>query len=401
VVGAALKARARLFLAALVAAAALGAAALTRPGRTQWDLRVYMECARALAAGKNPYAIQPIVDSSRFQCLYPPAIIDLYRPFAEFPGGERAWAALKVLSLALMLWLWRAYILPRGSDVWRLAVIAAAYGSPFWSDFRSGNAGSFEHLLLWAGLAAFIAGKDLWFAGFIAAAAQPKLLPAAFLPLLILKPKPRWSPAIWGGVAALAVFGINELLHPGLLRQFFLQLGDPMQPWHYERGPNNVAFVGLMEHIFETATGIRPTSCDSAMRVNIVWSAAVVSATGWGLSRLWRGPGTEEEKRRACVLLFAAAYALVAPRLKDYSFLLLLPPTLAVLESDAPRGLRLAILVFALLNSTKGVAEKAGLGPWALFAGYFKLYAAALVWAAMIFTRGLSTLRVEISSAKR
>ncbi len=123
------------------------------------------------------------------------------------------------------------------------------------------------------------------------------------------------------------------------------------------------------------------------MRVNGVWSAVVVAATAWSLNSLWRGQGTEKDKRRAAVMLYAAAYALLAPRLKDYSFLLLIPPTLTALESDAPLALRAFILIFALLDSTKALAEKAGLGVWALFAGYFKLYAAMLVWYALAFPR--------------
>jgi hypothetical protein len=121
-----------------------------------------------------------------------------------------------------------------------------------------------------------------------------------------------------------------------------------------------------------------------AMRVNAVWSAAIAAVSAWTLRRIWTGEGTETAKRRASLMLYAAAYALVAPRLKDYSFLLLIPPTLVALESDAPAGLRFAILLCALLDSTKAAAEKMGLGVWSLFAGYFKLYAVMLVWFVLV-----------------
>jgi hypothetical protein len=389
-----MKARARRYgWASLVAALLLAVAFLIRTEKTQWDLKVYMACSRTLASGGNPYATQPFFDGSNFQCLYPPLIIDLYRPFTAASdafgegAGERFWALMKVLSMIWIIYLWRKIVLRPGPDLWRALFAALAFGSPFMSDFRAGNAGSFEHALLWAALAAFIAGKDLLFAALLAASAQPKLAPLAFLPLVISKPRPNVRALFLGGTLAVGAFALNEWAHPGLLREFFLQLADPKQPWRYERGPNNCSFVGLTQHVLETAWGNRPLASSWAMRVNAVWSAAIVGATGWSLARLWNGAGAEEDKRRRAVLLYAVAYALIVPRLKDYSFLLLIPSAIAALESDAPVGARAAILALALLNSTKALAEKAGMGHWSLFASYFKLYAIMLVWAVLVFPR--------------
>ena len=378
---------------AAFAALSIAVALLVDTVKTQWDLKVYMECSSALASGGDPYTTHPLFNGDRFQCLYPPVIMDLYRPFnfvsaaTNGDAGERLWAVLKVASLFLMLWLWREHILRPGADYRRLLFAAVAYGSPFWSDFRAGNAGSFEHLILWGALAAFIAERDLLFAVLVAAAAQPKLLPMAFLPLILAKPRPNVRVFVYGGTLAVGLFACNELIHPGLLGEFFRQLGDPRQPWHYERGPNNCAFVGLVQHALETAWHDRDLAMAYAMRVNAVWSAVIASLTAWALSKLWRGPGSEKEKRRASVMLYAAAYALIAPRLKDYSFLLLIPPTLVALESDASIQLKCAILLCAMLDSTKALAEKAGFGVWSLFAGYFKLYAVMLVWYALAFPR--------------
>jgi hypothetical protein len=394
----------RLALASTVAGFMLAAASLSGDKWTQWDLRVYMDCSRTLASGGDPYATQPLVNGDHFQCLYPPLIMDLYRPFTAASRaygegvGERFWGILKVLSMFWILFLWKKVILRPGPDLRRLLFAALAFGSPFWSDFRAGNAGSFEHALLWAALAAFVAGRDFLFVALIAASAQPKLTPVAFLPLVVAKPKPNARALVLGGALAAGAFALNEWVHPGLLKEFFRQLADPGQPWRYERGPNNCAFVGLVQHVLETASGDRLGSAAWAMRVNAVWSAAIVAATGWSLSRLWSGPGGEEDKRRRAVLLYAAAYALIVPRLKDYSFLLLIPPAIAALESGAPLGARVAIVLFALLNSTKALAEKAGLGHWSLFAGYFKLYAVMLVWAILAFP---GHYPLEKPSAKR
>ncbi|MFI5347350.1 MAG: glycosyltransferase 87 family protein [Elusimicrobiota bacterium] len=372
----------------LVFAAATGF--FMQTARLQWDLKVYMTCARTLASGGDPYTSVPVVDGIGYQCLYPPLATDLYRPFAAasdaWPGvGEKIWAGLKGLSLFLMLWLWREYLLPPGADFPRLLFIALAYGSPFWSDFRAGNAASFEHLVLWAGLAAFVAGKDWLFIALVAAAAQPKLLPVAFLGLALTRSRPR--PALFLGGLALAAgaFGLNELIHPGLLRSFFHQLADPSQPWRYERGPNNCSTWGFFQHVYEVASGDRARAVSFATSAHFLWSGVIAAATSFSLFRLWRGNGSERAKRLSTVLLFAAAYALAVPRLKDYSFFLLIPPTLAALESGAPAGILWAIAIFAVLNSTKALGAKLGMGRWDILLGYFKLYAVVLVWWVLAF----------------
>lgn len=373
--------------AALILAVLTGL--LIRTKRLQWDLKVYLLCSRTLASGGDPYASMPVLDGVGYQCLYPPIATDLYRPFAAASdawgreAGERLWAALKVLSLFLMLWLWRRWVLRPGPDLPRALFAAVAYGSPFWNDFRAGNASSFEHLVLWGGLAAFVAGKDLMFASLIAVAAQPKLLPAAFLPLLVAQPKPRWRVLLAGAVLALGLFVLNEAVHPGLLKGFFRQLADPSQPWRYERGPNNCSVVGFLQHVLETAWRDRALASSWAMRLDVLWAAAVASLTALSLRRIVKDGGGEQDKRRRAMMLFIAAYALVVPRLKDYSFLLLIPPTIAALETDAPLAVRAAIVLFAVLDSTKALAEKIGMGRWNILAGYFKLYAAVLVWAVL------------------
>lgn len=366
--------------------------------RLQWDLKVYMECSRTLASGGDPYTSTPVVDGIGYQCLYPPLATDLYRPFAAASAardgaGEKAWAGLKVLSLLLMLWLWREALLKRGNDFPRLLFIAIAYGCPFWADFRAGNAASFEHLVLWAGLAAFVAGKDWLFVALVAASAQPKLLPAAFLGLALCVPRPRVGLFAAGVALTLAAFGLNELVRPGLLKSFFHQLADPGQPWRFERGPNNVAVLGFLEHLIEVGTGDRARAVSWAARLHILWSAGIAAATGLSLRRVWRGPGDERAKRLSTTLLVCAAYALVVPRLKDYSFFLLIPPTLAALESGAPAGLLWTIALFAALNSTKALGERVGMGRWAILLGYFKLYAVVLVWGVLAFFRKPSAKR--------
>lgn len=367
---------------AALALAAL-AAFFIKPARQPWDLKLCLACAETLAAGESPYDREQIIEGVSFPCLYPPLAFDLYRPLAALEDAVPWWNALKVLGFAALLLLWRR-LLPPGNDWWRLAFALGAFGTPFFAEYRSGNAGSLEQLALWGAFALFIAGRYAAFAVALAAVAQLKLQPVLFLGLLLLAPKPRWKDFGLGVAAFAALFGLNELLHPGLLTEYLARLGDPSAGWRFERGPNNCSVWAFIQHLLETAGGNRPLAARWASLLVLPWSCFVVAATAISARRVAVGLGSDEEKRRHAVLLATAAFALLAPRFKDYAFFMLIPAALVALESAAPLLWRAPLLVFAFLNSTKAAAERMGLGQWALTAGYFKLYAAVLVWGVLL-----------------
>ena len=380
----------------LAAAAAVFAGFFFAPGRA-WDLKVYGACARELGAGRDPYRSDVVIDDVPYPCLYPPLAIDLYRPVAALLDANprlavRAWNAVTVLMFLGMLWIWRGLFLGPGPDAARLLFALFAFGGPLFVVLRCGNGAAFEFLLIWSGFALFAAGRDLPFALTIAVAALIKLQPAGFLGLALLRPRPAWRIFFIGVAVFLLLFGLNEVIHPGLLASFRARLADPHEGWRYERGPNNCAVLGFLQHALETAWGDRARADRWAPRLFLPWALFVLAATGGALRRIWSSVKDEATAKRATVLLACAAYALLAPRLKDYSYFLLIPSALAALESDIPMGLRVTIVVLAAIDSTKALAVKFGLGPWAMLAGYFKLYAAVLVWGVLV-RRSTSAIR--------
>lgn len=373
----------------LAAGLAVAAAFMLRPGRV-WDLQIYAACARELRAGGDPYVRNVVIEDESYPCMYPPLAIDLYRPVTALLDksprlGVRVWNAVQVLFFLCQLWIWRRYFLGPGLDAARLLFALVGFGGPLFVVLHCGNGAMFELLLMWCAFAVFAAGKDLSFVLLIAAAALLKLQPAAFFVLALLRPRPAWRYFFIGGAAFVVLFGLNEAFHPGLLLSFRDRLADTREGWRFERGPNNCAVLGFLQHILETAWKDRSLAVVWSRRLFIPWALFVAAATGAALRRIWSAAQDESAKRKATVLLACAAYALLAPRFKDYSYLLVIPSALAALESDIPMGLRAAIVVMSVLNSTKAVAETMGMGHWALFAGYFKLYAAVLVWGVLAF----------------
>lgn len=376
----------RAILLAAAAAAVLAAFAYA-PGRV-WDLKIYVECARELRAGGNPYARNVVVEDESYPCMYPPLAIDLYRPVTALMDRRpelavRCWNAAQVAFFLCALWLWRRFFLGEGPDEARLAFALFGFGGPLFVALHSGNGAMFEALLIWAAFALYASGRDIPFALTVAVAAMLKLQPAVFFVVPLLRPRPAWRPFILGGAAFVLLFALNEAAHHGLLASFRERLADTHEGWRFERGPNNCSVLGFLEHILETASKDRGLAVVWSQRLFVPWALFVAAATGAALRRIWSAAKDEASARRATLLLACAAYALLAPRFKDYGYMILIPSALVALEAEIPNGLRAAIVVLATLNSTKAVAEKIGMGQWALFAGYFKLYAAVLVWGVL------------------
>lgn len=386
--------------ALLAAALAVAAAFLAKPGRV-WDLRIYEACARELRAGGNPYSRNVVIEGDSYPCMYPPLAIDLYRPAAALAdwrpsASVRVWNALQVLFFLGTLWLWRRFFFDDGPDEARLLFALFGFGGPLFVALHSGNGAMFESLLVWAALALYAAGREAGFVLTVAAAAMIKLQPAAFFAVPLLRPRPAWRYFLLGVAAFLLLFALNEAFHPGLLSAFRARLADSSEGWRFERGPNNCSVLGFLEHLLETAFRDRPLAVAWSRRLFVPWALCVTAGTAAALRRVWASGAPEASARRETVLLACAAYALLAPRFKDYAYLLLLPSALAALEAGIPNGLRLAIVALATLNSTKAVAEKIGMGEWALLAGYFKLYAAVLVWGVLVARLPINKLEYPV-----
>lgn len=373
---------------ALIAALGVGAIVVGASPRTQWDLKAYLQCARTQAAGENPYARDAVVHGVTFPCLYPPAAIDGYRPFAAlndiFPGlGSWLWLALKVAAFAGLLALWRRWPEARLDQPLSAIFLVLGYGSVLWVDLRSGNAAMFEMLVLWSAFAAFAAGSDIVCVLLVAVAAQAKLLPAFFLVLPLLKKKPNWGATVAGALVGGALALLGELAHPGGTAEFLELLKNPAQGWHYEKGPNNTSPLAFVQHLFEAGFGDRGRAVPLARSLWWAWAAAVGAAAHWAARRVHASGLEPAAERRRLVVLACFAFALISPRFKDYTYTLLLVPTLAVLW-ELPRGWALAIAAAAVLNAAQALGETIGLGRWAFVFAYFKLFAVLGAWAALL-----------------
>jgi hypothetical protein len=295
---------------ALAAAVAL---AVTVVGQSllgpQWDLEAWLAMGHAFREGRDPY-----VTVNHLPFIYPPIAVPLLAPLSLMPDRVAAWVwmALKLAALAGLVAIWRNFIELRGTAL-EIVYFIFAFGSALTIDLASGNPCTFEQLGLWLALFALLHGRIFWFCVAVVATAQVKISPALMLGALLVVPeRPRWGAFAASSAAFLASLGLQRLLAPEWFAIFAFRAGSVD-----ERGPSNPALLSLFRDLFPEA-GLALA----------LWAAAVLVVVFLSLRTLRR----TKADMRLRIMLAALTYALIAPRFKDYSYELLLPVGLHVVQ---------------------------------------------------------------------
>ena len=250
--------------------------------------------------------------------------------------------------MAALILLWQRSFFP--DDLSRACLYllcALAYGQTLKMDLRAGNISVFEQVLIWSAALAFLRRRPWLYAALVATAALFKLTAAGLLLLLLVDRQRRSVAALLAGLGGLAlVHGLSAALRPDLFAAF-LRNAAALD----DRGQTNPSVLALIRDGLERLVGGQgPEHLDmvlyglTALLIGLT-SLTVVRRRGLADNRESVGlPGD-----RACLLfLFFFAYALLAPRFKDYSYILLIPPSVYVvttaLRSTAAKVLALALV---------------------------------------------------------
>lgn len=305
----------------------------------QWDVGVYWWGGRAFAHGVSPYG--PIPRAPEYlHFVYPPLVAAVFSPFAvlNVSATKVLWFVLKAIAFVTTVRIWRSRIGIEQTAVPTLFFFTFAFGSALLVDFTAGNIAVFEQCLLWLGFAALLSRRWWIFALLVVVAAQAKLTPIFFLGLLlVVDERPRWAPFIGGALLFAAAVGANALLMPDQTREFLASISSLR-----ERGWGDPSTLGVMEDLVDQLRGLRlPLPIVTA---HLLYLAAVVAVV-WHTVQWWRARRARSSHDPLMVVLVTlAVYALVMPRMKDYSYVALLPVGWYVLAAHRHVAAPLAML---------------------------------------------------------
>jgi len=298
-------------------------------GARQHDFRIYYLAAEAHEQGLNPYVMESLRtvsgnDRLRLPFLYPPFSLFIFKSFAAFPYEQAyyIYLALKLIALAALLVVWMK-ILPVGrAERWALLVTAVlGYRHTIIRDLMTGNISIFEQLALWSGILCLLRQRAIAGSACIAASSLFKLATLALLPLVFLIRRSRQSlrTAACALAAMIAFFGLSFFAAPDQWADL-LRAAAAID----ERGFRNPSSLALCRDLADRLGLAR----EAALPMYGLLAAGVMGAMLWALR-----VGRASVDPYPVLYLVILGYCLMVPRLKDYSFIIALLPTLHILAS--------------------------------------------------------------------
>lgn len=288
--------------------------AAEREHRHPGDLLAYHAAGQALLAGENPTDFEVLSRrGASTPFVYPPTAWPFARLLGTFdwPAVQRWYALAKALAVIGLALLWRAWF--RGRPlVFALSLVSTLIGFrlALRIDLFTGNVATFEALFIWAALLLLRAQRPRGFVSALALAATWKLTPLGLLPLAVLQPALRRR--VVETLAVVAGLGVLLVATNGTDWSEALVAAAAID----ERAPQNATLLALFRDLLGAGA--------AAWLTWALTSLGIAGAT-W---RWWPADATFE--RRASLLL--ATWALLLPRFKDYSFVVLLPVAIEALS---------------------------------------------------------------------
>jgi hypothetical protein len=298
--------------------------------------------------------------------VYPPVVLPLLGPLVVFDYRTTYYAffVLKIAAVAALILLWqRSFFAADASRACLYLLCALAYGQTIKMDVRAGNISVFEQVLIWTAVLAFLRRRPGIYAALIAAAAVFKLTAAGLLLLLLVDRDRRSVAALLAAVSGLAlVYGISAAVHPDLFAAF-LRNAAALD----DRGSVNPALLPLIRDGLERLAGGKGPAHSDMILYGL--TALLIGLTSLTVVRR-RGLADDREcvDRETAVFFVFFMYALISPRFKDYSYILLIPPSVHVVVGVL-RGLGARVLALALL-CTHFFAYQSWVAALVLFTAY-------------------------------
>lgn len=351
----------------------------------QWDFRVFHAAPAVLEIGGNPYdKSTPGLDiPSTLSYLYPPIVLYVFKPLADLPFSTAyvIFYLIKLAALTLLIRLWHKHFQPLDAQ-WLVALFFIfAFNSAILRDLTAGNIAIIEQLALWTAFYCILRDR-LYLAGaIIAVVAQFKLMPVVLIGLLLLVSPSRGIKPFFASVAIfVAIFALNFVFLPEMTWQYIASFGGE-GPNLDERGEINPSSLAMLRDV--TAVALHMGFPVNSLITMVLYFLYVGSI---GILVLWAARKYRNEIRpvdpRLLIYCGCALFVLVMPRVKDYTYIILLMPTLAVLRGAAWRTTVPLLGVLLFLPSTDPYVS--GLGN--SFATWLRSYASWIVaWGVLYY----------------
>ncbi len=289
----------------------------------QHDFATYYFAAKAYGQGSNPYDLDVLSSLAKreiqFPFLYPPISLRFFSvlSFVEYEVAYNVFLFLKVLALAGIVILWGKYFCDTdGERTLMLLFSTLAFDQTVLRDLTTGNISLFEQVFFWLAFLFLLKDRFTLFAVFIFVAALFKPLALLMLlPLALVLKKNVTKPFLLVTLLFGLVHGLSALLGPDLVREFLYRAHLPHDG--LVSNPSSLEIMRITANLYPQLQSIFGPST-----YVIMYAVFVTIILGMSVLIL---PRLDVKTGIMCALL---VYALIVPRFKNYSYILLIVPAM-------------------------------------------------------------------------
>ncbi len=306
------------------------------PDSYQFDFKTYYCAVQVYQAGYSPYEVANVrVAGGNDHLLgfyYPLSTLAIMGPFGhmDYVTAHRVWIVLKTIALVALLLVWKRFFLRDASWLLLIAALLGFQAATMW-DLKVGNITVFEQLWLWTGFAFLVRKRPTAFVLCIVVASLAKLLPAIFILLLFvpaLRSRANTVRAIAGVLALALITLLPFVANWGYFEGFLRGLTSQHPPLRY-----NPSILGIVDELGRhSATAFLADGWMKLVPIGAYY--ALVVAMSWKLMRR----AASSMQLQGLVLVAALLYAIVAPRLIVYSYMIAIVPVLVLVLPSAGRS---------------------------------------------------------------
>jgi hypothetical protein len=356
------------------------------PDRYQWDFNVYYNGALNYSNGLNPYSAdnstQSIGPTNNLNYVYPPITLYLFKVFSkyDYTASYHLFLILKVIAFIVLLVLWYNYLEKRNIYLFYLFCMLG-FNATILNDLLAGNISMFEQLILWIGFIALAKNKIIVFGICIIITASFKIVPIIFLLLLLVqKIRHKYVYLILFYAIFLVIIIVSSFVDPILFREFIKNTSLMVDNGIVN--PCNMALLseirlGINNHL---NIFLPPWSTIFAF---ILLSGVILYYSVKFLLSLLR---LSIDDKDIMVLYFAITiYALIAPRFKDYSYIIMILPAFYIIQKIKWQKTFPILLVLLILSGERFI--KLPLMDWinGRFWAYYPLILVYLIWGMFLY----------------
>jgi hypothetical protein len=298
----------------------------------QRDFLCIYTAATARNEGQDPYStstLPPVMGEDIAPYVYPPYTLYLFHPLTWFglATAGRIYLTLKLIAVGGLVLLWhRLFNLNQYYGIFWI-LVPLAFSGTLLADVRAGNISTFEQLFIWAGFYFYARGRLFNFGLAILLAALFKMVPILLLGLLATKGKRKeLAYGVFFGGILTALVTMSKFVWPELFMNFLRNVHQLAG----ERGELDPSSWALISDV------ARWVNVRCHLPAMVPWCVyAILAAVALGVSvvmfhRLKALDNRAGDLWRICLVCFL--YAVMVPRLKDYSYILLIGPSFYVLS---------------------------------------------------------------------